>query len=106
MKNVIHLHLPNFIAYHQLHGDFIFQVTMPGSTTRSTNGPGNARSRSGRQLPRQVRRWVFTLNNYTDAELVEIAEEIAVPSMVTRLMYGKEVGANGTPHLQGCAYGS
>lgn len=44
----------------------------------------------------QSKRWCFTLNNYTDAEVaaLEAAE-------VDYIVYGKEEGRNGTPHLQG-----
>lgn len=46
-----------------------------------------------------LRNFVFTLNNYTPAEEDDIktfSEEKAV-----YLIYGREVGDNGTPHLQG-----
>lgn len=42
------------------------------------------------------KRWVFTLNNYTDDE-----EEAIKALDVEYLVYGREVGAQGTPHLQG-----
>lgn len=42
------------------------------------------------------RRWVFTLNNYTDADI------LAIPTWeATYHVYGREVGESGTPHLQG-----
>lgn len=41
--------------------------------------------------------WVFTLNNYTEAE----CNQIKSLEGVTRLIVGKEVAASGTPHLQG-----
>jgi Putative viral replication protein len=47
----------------------------------------------------RAKHWCFTLNNYTPADLdrlSSIGEEI-----VSYLVYGKEVGASGTPHLQG-----
>lgn len=43
------------------------------------------------------RAWAFTLNNYTDQEYVSILEN----SRSEYLVVGKEVGENGTPHLQG-----
>lgn len=45
-----------------------------------------------------AKRWVFTLNNYTDAEIAHISHNV---DEYEYLVYGKEVGATGTPHLQG-----
>lgn len=42
------------------------------------------------------RKWIFTLNNYTENECTTL-EELDVQ----RIVVGKEVGENGTPHLQG-----
>lgn len=42
------------------------------------------------------RDWCFTLNNYTEGEVSDIDA-----AEVTYLVYGKETGENGTPHLQG-----
>lgn len=47
----------------------------------------------------QGRHWVFTLNNYTDDERAALAK-FATESC-DYLTYGKEVGEEGTPHLQG-----
>lgn len=44
------------------------------------------------------RHWCFTLNNYTDGDLDRLA---ALEGRVDYLIFGKEVGLNGTPHLQG-----
>jgi len=43
-----------------------------------------------------ARNWCFTLNNYTDADIQKL--EVFPCSYI---IYGKEVGASGTPHLQG-----
>lgn len=42
------------------------------------------------------KRWIFTLNNYTDEEILKIQN-----FSVNYLIYGKEKGESGTPHLQG-----
>lgn len=44
--------------------------------------------------------WCFTLNNYTQSELVNL-NSLVLTNKVRYLCYGKEVGSNGTPHLQG-----
>lgn len=46
------------------------------------------------------RHWCFTLNNYSGAELQSLSE-LGTASQCTYLIYGKEVGESGTPHLQG-----
>jgi hypothetical protein len=47
----------------------------------------------------RAKRWVFTLNNYTAAEEAQIAS--LGNDGATYLVYGREVGESGTPHLQG-----
>lgn len=44
--------------------------------------------------------WVFTLNNYTDAE-EQALEDLAELDVCEYIVFGKEVGDSGTPHLQG-----
>lgn len=49
-------------------------------------------------MPAQSKRWVFTINNPDDAALRDLA---ALSQDCQYLVFGREVGANGTPHLQG-----
>lgn len=46
----------------------------------------------------RVARWVFTLNNYVAADEVRLR---ALGPTVKYLVFGREVGESGTPHLQG-----
>lgn len=46
----------------------------------------------------QSKRWVFTINNYGQVDIDRL-ESLA--SQVTYIVFGREVGASGTPHLQG-----
>jgi len=47
------------------------------------------------------RSWCFTLNNYTDEDISRINIIVDNNNGVGYLIYGKEVGESGTPHLQG-----
>lgn len=51
----------------------------------------------------RARAWVFTVNNYVDAD-----EHVAFAAVLERgakyISVGREVGENGTPHLQGYIY--
>lgn len=47
-----------------------------------------------------AKRWVFTINNYTTQDVGGITEFAALPT-VDYLVFGREVGTNGTHHLQG-----
>lgn len=47
-------------------------------------------------MSRQSKRWCFTWNNYTDAALQFLSDVDC-----SYLIFGKEVGDSGTPHLQG-----
>lgn len=50
----------------------------------------------GAKIKMRARNWCFTLNNYTEASC-ELINNIDCVYMV----YGFEIGENGTPHLQG-----
>jgi len=46
-------------------------------------------------------RWCFTLNNYTAAEIKSLDVKTSDKQLCSYIVYGKEVGDSGTPHLQG-----
>lgn len=50
------------------------------------------------------RSWCFTLNNYTEDEVVDLSKVGSDPLQCQYFVYGKEVAATGTPHLQGFVY--
>lgn len=61
-----------------------------------------------RMARKQHRNWCFTLNNYTDEEVLCIPDHIDQefgaehkPNALTYLAVSEEVGRRGTPHLQG-----
>lgn len=55
-------------------------------------------------MTRSAKNWCFTINNYTDVELQALAQkatESLESGSLCYLVYGREVGSEGTPHLQG-----
>ena len=73
------------------------------------NGSNSADSAMGEgntsPPPRQgnpLRYACFTLNNYTDAEQLQLASRFA--DLADKWIIGKEVGTSGTPHLQGAVH--
>jgi hypothetical protein len=59
---------------------------------------GNTITKSSKQIV-PSKRWCFTLNNYTKENIKFLSSKIQ--SIASRGFFSKEVGANGTPHLQG-----
>ncbi len=49
--------------------------------------------------PARAKNWVFTINNWGDPDIVRLAA--LVPAEAKYIIYGRERGEQGTPHLQG-----
>lgn len=65
-----------------------------GSNTR---GGGNTKPPRVRDIPGKY--WCFTLNNWTNEEVAQMALDFSL--FCNKWIYGKEIGENDTPHLQG-----
>jgi len=54
-------------------------------------------------VPKKGRNFCFTINNYTNSELSDLESfgSTLGGGQIKYLVFGKEVGENGTPHLQG-----
>ncbi len=66
---------------------------MSNNSSNSSKGSGNTS-----QIP-PSKKWCFTLNNYTESMISSIVPKFQ--QYCKQAFYSKEVGASGTPHLQG-----
>lgn len=66
-------------------------------TTQNTANNTECTARSGNTITTRSRAWVFTLNNYSEEDVNNLIKVI----YDARYVVGREVGAQGTPHLQG-----
>lgn len=62
---------------------------------------GNTKSKSPKKRQSSAKRWCFTLNNWTQEEYDSIVAFCKNGSNVSSFIIGKEIGKEGTPHLQG-----
>lgn len=71
--------------------------------TKAVNTDTGASPTGGSNAPvANLRNWCWTLNNYYDEELFEIDTLCDnADNNVRGVCYGKEIGENNTPHLQG-----
>lgn len=66
----------------------------------TTSELGNTNTNS--QQKQRTRGWCFTLNNYSDEEYEILKYDLTNKSI--KFVIGKEIGEQGTPHLQGYCY--
>lgn len=73
---------------------------MPKKETCEISWVGNTETHEiKKQQEKQYIFYCFTLNNYTDTEIRDL--EISINNNCKKAIVGKEVGKEGTPHLQG-----
>lgn len=54
---------------------------------------------AAKRIRQRAAGWCFTINNYTDNDIVTL--QALYPDTVKYIVFGREVGENNTPHLQG-----
>lgn len=92
------------LQYRSTHSLFRFDY-MDSTNTQSTARVAAQGGPARRNAQNRIRRFCFTLNNWTDAEYAELTEDFALQTKW--LIVGKEVGEGGTSHLQGaCILGA
>lgn len=62
---------------------------------------GNTSKRATPKARNRARTWCFTLNNYTENEIVSLTHNNWDDMKINFYVFQKEIGENGTKHLQG-----
>lgn len=70
---------------------------MGKTKTGVTGGDGEGNTNFSFQQDSQAKRWCFTLNNYSENDIKKLEQSF----IGEKYIIGKEIGENGTPHLQG-----
>jgi len=68
------------------------------ASSNSSKGEGNTKPPPKKQISPALR-WIFVLNNFTEEDCSSIVPRFS--ELSSKLIIGKEIGENGTPHLQG-----
>lgn len=72
---------------------------MDENSSSNSSAVGNTKSTDGKKQITPSKRWCFTLNNYTQEHIDWLVPKFQ--EYCKKYIIGKEVGENGTPHLQG-----
>lgn len=75
-------------------------IIVPGSS--GVLGNTNSKTPTQKKQVSPSVKWFFTLNNWTEEEYSSIKSTFL--NVGTKFIIGKEIGEQGTPHLQGCIY--
>lgn len=81
--------------------DEIHEFRTPPRDMEARAERNNARLMGVRNAGRKSRYWCFTLNNYDEGDIATLRNIMDGSALVSYLVFGREVGENGTPHLQG-----
>lgn len=68
---------------------------------KDTAEEGNTSPSSSSTSTKECRNWFFTWNNYTEQDFEDIKAWLSTVK-TKKYVLGKEVGKEGTPHIQGC----
>ena len=94
---LVYYYLEHFLLHSLLHSAPPTGPHIPTPMQAPKAAPARPKRPRAKQV--QSRRWVFTLNNYTDADVDALVAD--KEGRFTYIVFGKEVGEQGVPHLQG-----